>query len=367
MAFPGTYNFTYYKGDTFEFRISPRNADGTVFNLTGYEAAFTISTARGAAGEANRRTGYAVISGSDVFCAITPTTSETLPNATQFVYDVEIRNLDATPYAKVYTLLTGTITVQDQVTEVDETTPTPPDSGESGIDVVIINPPTNFQVTNITDTTITIDWDAPLTGGDPYTIYVPGYVPVPPDVITSPTTGLPTNIIPGSLIPVVSGVTTYTFTGLSPLTTYRVGVVATDGVNSSNLTANELATTLASEESGLPEESGLSGESGIDPVVINPPQNVTVTGTTSTTVDITWDAPTAGGDPYVAYVVGIASPADPTNITVVDTILVAAGITNYQYTGLTPSTSYIVGVVATDGTNSSDPTLSATLATTQGA
>lgn len=369
MAFPGTYNFTYYKGDTFEFRISPRNADGTVFDLTNYEAAFTISTARGAAGETNRRTGYAVISGSDVFCAITPTTSETLPAVTQLVYDVEVRNLDATPYPKVYTLLTGNITIQEQVTEVDET-PTPPDSGESGIDTIVINAPTNFDITAITSNSITVTWDPPASGGDPFVSYLPGYIIGGGNIILNPVTGLPTNVVPGPTIPVSSGVRTYTFTGLVPSTTYRVGVVALDAsLRSSDFSANLVATTPA-EESGLPEESGLSGESGLEsmsPIVINPPQNVTVTGATSTTIDIDWDAPAEGGDPYVAYVVGIASPLDPTNITIVAQIPVLAGTTNYQYTGLTPSTGYVVGVVATDGTNSSDPTLSATLASTLGA
>lgn len=356
MAFPGTYNFTYYKGDTFEFRISPRNADGTVFDLTGYEAAFTISTARGTAGQSNRRSGYAVISGSDVFCAITPSASDTLPPATSYVYDVEIRKLNATPYPKVYTLLTGNISVQDQVTDVDDNEPEPGESGESGIDVVI-NPPTNFQILSVTDTTITFDWDPPLAGGAAYVAYLPGYVTVPPDVQIDGQTGLPTNVTFGLPIQVTSGITTHTFTGLSPLTTYRVGVVATDGTNFSNLNASLLVTTAASEE---------SGESGLD-IVINPPQNLTVTGTSSTTINIDWDAPAAGGDPFVAYVVGIAPLSNPTNVTTVAQIPISSGITNYQYTGLTPSTSYVVGVVATDGSVSSNPTLSAVPATTQGA
>jgi len=36
MAFPGTYNISYYKGDTYEFRIYPKTADGDVFDLTPY-------------------------------------------------------------------------------------------------------------------------------------------------------------------------------------------------------------------------------------------------------------------------------------------------------------------------------------------
>lgn len=255
MAFPGTYNFTYYKGDTFEFRISPRNADGTVFNLSNYQVAFTVSTARGTAGQANRRTSYAAISGSDILCAILPANSATWPasQSGQYVYDVEIRNLNATPYPKVYTLLTGTISVQDQVTDVTGST-TPE---ESGIDVIVINPPTNFDVTGITANSITIDWDAPAVGGDPYIAYVPGYVSVPPGIVLNPQTGLPSNIIAQTPISVGSGVTTYTFTGLLPLTTYIVGVTATDGTNFSNLSASLQVTTLSEEESGLSGESGL--------------------------------------------------------------------------------------------------------------
>ena len=36
MAFPGTYNINYYKGDTLEFRIYPKTADGSVFDLSPY-------------------------------------------------------------------------------------------------------------------------------------------------------------------------------------------------------------------------------------------------------------------------------------------------------------------------------------------
>ena len=36
MAFPATYDFDYYKGDTFEFRIYPKKNDGTVFDLSQF-------------------------------------------------------------------------------------------------------------------------------------------------------------------------------------------------------------------------------------------------------------------------------------------------------------------------------------------
>ena len=47
MAFPAIYNFTYYKGDTNQFVISPKNSDGSAFDLDGYVADYTIATSRG--------------------------------------------------------------------------------------------------------------------------------------------------------------------------------------------------------------------------------------------------------------------------------------------------------------------------------
>lgn len=117
MAFPGTYNFSYYRGDTYEFSVIPRKADGTVLdNLADYTATFTISTSRGTDGLANQVTAYTSISNSDILCAITPSDSDSLPPATTYVYDIEISDPDATPYPKTYTILTGTITVTDQIT-----------------------------------------------------------------------------------------------------------------------------------------------------------------------------------------------------------------------------------------------------------
>jgi hypothetical protein len=49
MAFPGTYNFNYYRGDTFSFIITPKNSSGGSYPLTGYSAEFNIATTRGGA------------------------------------------------------------------------------------------------------------------------------------------------------------------------------------------------------------------------------------------------------------------------------------------------------------------------------
>lgn len=117
MAFPGTYNFSYYKGDTFEIEVYPKLADGSPFNLEGYVSAFTISVARGQEGSDNRIVAQSQISSDNthVSCAITPSDSAILPQGTTLVYDIEVSDADASPYSKIFTLLTGTITVTEDV------------------------------------------------------------------------------------------------------------------------------------------------------------------------------------------------------------------------------------------------------------
>ena len=120
MAFPGTYNFNYYRGDTFEFTVYPKNSDGSAFDLTGFDANFTISTARGTAGELNATSSRAVISGNSILCVILPDDSDLWTDATSYVYDVEVSRFDqeTDEYPIVYTILTGSISVTEQVTDV---------------------------------------------------------------------------------------------------------------------------------------------------------------------------------------------------------------------------------------------------------
>lgn len=136
MAFPGEYSFTYYKGDTLEFRVYPKDASGAAFDLTGYTAEFTIANARGAVAPEDKATGYTQINSAEsyILCAIPPSLgnrSDFLVANAVYVYDIQISNPDADgltddtdplldtdskPYDYVYTLLTGNITVRDQVT-----------------------------------------------------------------------------------------------------------------------------------------------------------------------------------------------------------------------------------------------------------
>ena len=124
MAFPSTYNFNYYKGDTFEFKIYPKNSNGSAFDLSTYastanppgETKFTIATARGSAGVAGKISCSAVISLSDnsITCMISPQNGSLLNANASYVYDVEISKSSGGS-ATVYTLLTGSISVTDQI------------------------------------------------------------------------------------------------------------------------------------------------------------------------------------------------------------------------------------------------------------
>jgi len=144
MAFPAIYDFNYYKGDTFEFRIYPKKNDGTVFDLSPFydsnilyntntidgvtgvapyeQARFSIAEARGSAAVDIIKCFARVDSDTNTFvqCAIRPTEGNQLVAGTEYVYDVEVRHPAGGPdspfYEKVITLMTGTITVTDQVT-----------------------------------------------------------------------------------------------------------------------------------------------------------------------------------------------------------------------------------------------------------
>jgi len=113
MAFPATYNFSYYRGDTNEFVIRPKNSDGSAFDLDGYDADFFIATARGAATSVVQYEASAVVDDVNnlVTCKILPGVGEQLAPGT-YVYDVQIDS----GAALVFTLLTGTISVTEQIT-----------------------------------------------------------------------------------------------------------------------------------------------------------------------------------------------------------------------------------------------------------
>jgi hypothetical protein len=125
MAFPGNYSFSYYRGDTFEFRVYPKTSSGSVFDLSGYNktsgARFTISTARGSQGFDNQIAATALISEDETYiqCSIVPEVGILLDPIATYVYDIEITKTDTSSGSEVtqtYTLLTGSITVTDHIT-----------------------------------------------------------------------------------------------------------------------------------------------------------------------------------------------------------------------------------------------------------
>ena len=119
MAFPGELNLTYYKGDTQEFNIYPKQNDSTStpFNMSGYTVKFSIAETRGSSSPIEC---YSVIDENNpnlIRCAIRPADGAQLTAGTTYVYDVEIKK-SSTPYDLVYTILTGTVSVTEQVTQV---------------------------------------------------------------------------------------------------------------------------------------------------------------------------------------------------------------------------------------------------------
>lgn len=115
MAFPGTYNFSYYRGDRHEFILKPKNSDGSVYSLddfvgSGKGATFTIATKRGTGSTKYSASATVDISTDTITCSILPLVGKQLTAGT-YVYEVQITSSATT----IITLLTGTITVVDGI------------------------------------------------------------------------------------------------------------------------------------------------------------------------------------------------------------------------------------------------------------
>jgi hypothetical protein len=114
MAFPGTYNFNYYRGDTYQFVIRPKNANGTTMSLDSYEGneVFTIANRRGTSATQTVDATAVIDTANDIItCTIEPAQGRLLNAGTTYVYDVQMDN----GAGVVYTLLTGSITVTDDI------------------------------------------------------------------------------------------------------------------------------------------------------------------------------------------------------------------------------------------------------------
>jgi len=223
MAFPGTFNISYYKGDTFEFKIYPKDNAGNQFSLSGYTGGkFTIANGLGeaGAGQPERVIINALATRTDqgyVLCVIRPQDGALMVAGTSYVYDVEISKPNE-GYDYVYTLLSGTIGVTEQVSE-------------PGL-IVVPSEARVINVTLITDTEVSIAWASPTSGSavSGYKLYV---LPNPNDPASAQLaeTAAPT-------------ATAYTFTGLTPETFYGFGIVPFNSAGDGPI-AGTTATTLA--------------------------------------------------------------------------------------------------------------------------
>ena len=114
MAFPGTYNFNYYRVDRHEFVVKPKDSNGATYDLDGFSgASFTIANKRGS-GSTKYNASATINTSTDIItCIILPAVGSQLSAGT-YVYEIQI-TADA---ATVITLLTGTITVTDSINGV---------------------------------------------------------------------------------------------------------------------------------------------------------------------------------------------------------------------------------------------------------
>ena len=121
MAFPGNFNFNYYRGDTYEFKIYPKDSSGAQFDLSQFDKTegvkFVISSSRGADGLADQIEAFAEIAANETYilCAIRPQDATGMILG-RYVYDVELsRENVGGDYPYTYTILTGNIDITDQV------------------------------------------------------------------------------------------------------------------------------------------------------------------------------------------------------------------------------------------------------------
>jgi len=117
MAFPATYNISYYRGDQYDFVVNPKNPDGSAFDLSGYTSLFIVATERG---DSTKFVGYgsaSVNSSTDtITCKISPTFGNQLTGSS-YVYDLEITKVSS---STVYTILTGALSVNQDVRKTGE-------------------------------------------------------------------------------------------------------------------------------------------------------------------------------------------------------------------------------------------------------
>jgi poly(3-hydroxybutyrate) depolymerase len=180
-----------------------------------------------------------------------------------------------------------------------------------GLNVTGPAAPAGLTVTGTTDTSVSLSWSA-VSGAASYNVYRNGT-----KVNASAVTG-----------------TTYTDTGLASGTTYSYTVAAVDSSGSVGAQSTAVNATTTGTPAGPPAPTGLS-----------------VTGTTNTSVSLSWNA-VSGAASYNVY----------RNGTKVNTSAVTG--TSYTDTGLTASTAYSYTVAAVDSSGTVGAQSAAVNATT---
>lgn len=284
MAFPGTYDIRYYKGDTYEFFIYPKNASGNTFDLSGFnEIKFTIATSAGA-NPTNSYSGEVDTDGNNTYikCIITPEVGELLDATKTYVYDVQIEKAagNGVDYPYIYTILKGNISITEEVTLPEPIVVTIP---EDVTDLTVVESPTG---------TVTVDWAAATTGdaATSYKIYGKSATTTP----AVPTYQLLTTINAPTTVYTTTSVFTIPLSMLEG-NTFDIKVTS---VNSAGESAGmeESITTLA-----VPNAvTGLN--------VVEDPSH-------SGAIAASWTAP-ATGDPATAYNIYVKYAGEPYSLVV---------------------------------------------------
>ena len=113
MTVPATYNLNYYRGDTMNFTVVPKDQDGNGIDLFGWTPVFTIADQRGPTPPFSLVADAVIPATNDrIDCTLSPADGLTLSSAILYVYDVEV---NFTGPDTVYTYITGTLTVTEDV------------------------------------------------------------------------------------------------------------------------------------------------------------------------------------------------------------------------------------------------------------
>ena len=321
MAFPGKYDFSYYKGDTLQFNIYPKTSNGEAFDLTSFDnVVFTAAQFLGATGDdlINLVATFAP-DRSYINCKIPPSTGLSFTAGTPYLYDIQINDgVDI-----VYTLLTGTISITEQISP----NPVAPEP-------VLPSPPTGLTATQgiLNDKiSITLNWIAPTTGPTPTGYKISVSVPNP---------------IPGG-DPIEVPVAT-----LGNVLTYTANSVTIPGVGTFDILPGAYTakvTTVAA--------SGDSATSATDAItILGPVTSLIISDRQLTTATVTWTAPEGPAiTGYVAAINDNPQLSDTIDDFVPIQTVIAGNAVTYTFTNLTAMTPYAFAIVPLNNTDAGMP------------